>query len=152
MGNTKQEYKDICVSSMDNLNRIYIDRLLSLSLLSVIHDPLQILFTESFYLVLSSFAPLPLHFKHILLPFIIIKPNSLPLLIESKSLPADWASAVPVEVIVTTICEYCSSPTRSTLKMQTKYEQEGRHLSSHPCRQAGWQACCSEASQPGRSS
>ena len=106
-------------------------------LASVIHDPLQFLFTESLCLVLSSFAPLPLHFKHILLPFIIIKPNSLPLLLESKSLPADWASAVPVEVIVTTICEYSSSPTRFTLKMQTKYEQQDRHLSSHPCRQVG---------------
>ena len=66
---------------MDNLNRIYIDQLLSLSLLSVIHDPLQFLFTESLYLVLFSFAPLPLHFKHILLLIIIIKPNSFPLLL-----------------------------------------------------------------------
>ena len=71
-------------------------------LVSVIHDPLA----ESLCLVLSSFAPLPLHFKHILL---LLKFNSLPLLLESKSLPADWASAVPVEeVIVSTICEYCS--------------------------------------------
>ena len=79
-------------------------------LVSVIHDPLQFLFTESLCLVLSSSAPLLLHFKHILLLLLtIIKSNSLPLLLESKSLPADWASAVPVEeVIVSTICEYCS--------------------------------------------
>ena len=91
---------------MDNLNRILFD-----CLVSVIHDPLQFLFTESLCLVLSAFAPLPLHFKHILLLLTITKPNYLPLLLESKSLPADWASAVPVKVIVSTICEYCSSPT-----------------------------------------
>ena len=71
MGNMEQEYSDKCVSSMDNLNHILFDCLVSTILL-----------------------------------LLLLKSNSLPLLLDSKSLPADWASAAPVEVIISTICEY----------------------------------------------